>query len=160
MADFVVNTNQSKTLVYEELHRQLAALFDGEKDLIANLSNCTAALHETFDWLWTGFYLVKRDELVLGPFQGPVACSRITYDKGVCGKSWSQNKTLLVEDVSTFPSYISCSSKAKSEIVVPINVNGHVVAVLDVDASYLSAFDESDKLGLERIVKLLESIWS
>jgi GAF domain-containing protein len=159
MADFIVNTNQTKTQVYDDLHQQLVALFEGEEDLIANLSNCAAALHETFNWLWTGFYLVKNDVLVLGPFQGPVACSRIAFDKGVCGKSWSENKTLLVSDVSTFPGYISCSSKAMSEIVVPINVNGEVVAVLDVDAAYLSAFDESDKHGLEKIVKLLELIW-
>ena len=126
-----------------------------EKDIIANLANVTAALKQQFGWLWVGFYLVKEDELVLGPFQGPIACARIQKGKGVCGTSWANGETLVVPDVDQFPGHIACSSLSKSEIVVPVFKNNEVVAVLDVDSEALNQFDETDKVFLERIVSLI-----
>jgi L-methionine (R)-S-oxide reductase len=137
---------------YEALIPQINALLEGEPDLIANLANAVAALKEQFGWFWVGFYLVKNDELVLGPFQGPVACTRIKKGRGVCGASWAQEKTLIVPDVEKFPGHIACSSLSKSEIVVPVITNNEVVAVLDVDSDAYDQFDETDKYYLEKIV--------
>ena len=140
---------------YNTLLPQIKALIQGEEDLIANLANITAALKQQFNWLWVGFYLVKNNELVLGPFQGPIACTRIRYGKGVCGTSWQESKTLIVPDVEKFPGHIACSSLSKSEIVVPVIRNEKVVAVLDVDSERLNQFDETDKIYLEKIVELI-----
>ena len=135
---------------------QVKALLEGEPDLVANLANMVAALKEQFGWFWVGFYLVKKDELVLGPFQGPVACTRIKKGRGVCGSSWQQEKTLIVPDVEKFPGHIACSSLSKSEIVIPVIRNGEVVAVLDVDSSEYDQFDKTDQQWLEEMVMLLE----
>lgn len=140
---------------YEALLPQIKGLLEGEQDLVANLANIAAALKEQFNWLWVGFYLVKNGELVLGPFQGPVACTRIRKGKGVCGSSWAQAKTLIVPDVEKFPGHIACSSLSKSEIVVPIIRSTEVLGVLDVDSEDLNQFDETDQLYLEQIVSLL-----
>ena len=137
---------------YETLLPQINALIYGEPDLIANLANVAAALKQQFGWLWVGFYLVKKDELVLGPFQGPVACTRIKKGRGVCGKAWADAITLIVDDVEKFPGHIACSSLSKSEIVIPIIENNNVVGVLDVDSQYLNSFDEEDKTYLEKII--------
>ena len=140
---------------YEILIPQIKALVEGEPDLIANLANTVAALKEQFGWFWTGFYLVKEDELVLAPFQGPVACTRIKKGRGVCGTSWAEAKTLIVPDVEQFPGHIACSSLSKSEIVVPVIRNNTVVAVLDVDSDVYDSFDSTDRQYLEEIVGLL-----
>ena len=144
-----------KHIQYESLIPQIAALLEGEDDLIANLANITAALKEQFGWFWIGFYLVKNDELVLGPFQGPVACTRIKKGRGVCGSSWEQKKTLIVPYVARFPGHIACSSLSKSEIVVPIIRNGDVLAILDIDSDLYDQFEPIDHLYLEKIVALL-----
>lgn len=149
-------TAGTKEEQYKSLLPQIAALLEGEPDLIANLANITGALKEQFNWLWTGFYIVKGDELVLGPFQGPVACTRIKKGRGVCGTSWEQAETLIVPDVEQFPGHIACSSLSKSEIVLPLIRGGEVVAVLDVDSVSLNTFDETDKLYLEKIIALVE----
>lgn len=141
---------------YENLLPQIKGLLQGEPDLIANLANITGALKEQFNWLWTGFYIVKSDELVLGPFQGPVACTRIKKGRGVCGASWAEAKTLIVPDVEQFPGHIACSSLSRSEIVIPVIRNGEVVAVLDVDSTNVNEFDETDKQFLEEITRLIE----
>ncbi|HEX8332749.1 MAG TPA: GAF domain-containing protein [Segetibacter sp.] len=141
---------------YKALLPQIEGLLTGEPDLIANLANMAAALKEQFGWLWIGFYLVKNDELVLGPFQGPVACTRIRKGRGVCGTSWAEIKTLIVPDVEKFPGHIACSSSSRSEIVVPILKNGEVVAVLDADSQHLDHFDNLDQHYLEKIVSLVE----
>ena len=138
---------------YKSLLPQINALVEGEPDLIANLANIAAALKEQFGWLWVGFYLVKNGELVLGPFQGPVACTRIRLGRGVCGSAWQQKQTLLVADVEKFPGHISCSSLSRSEIVIPIIRNNEVVGVLDVDSELLNHFDDTDKKYLEEVVK-------
>ena len=143
----------SKGEQYASLLPQLRALIEGETDLIANLANIAAALKEQFGWLWVGFYLVKDGQLVVGPFQGPVACTRIRKGKGVCGASWERALTLIVPDVEVFPGHIACSSLSRSEIVVPIFNNGAVAGVLDVDSSALNQFDEEDQRWLEEIVK-------
>jgi len=143
---------------YQSLLPQIEALITYEKDLIANLGNIAAALKEQFNWFWVGFYLVKEDELVLGPFQGPVACTRIKKGKGVCGTSWQEKKTLIVPDVDKFPGHIACSSISKSEIVVPIIRNEEVIGVLDVDSEKYDQFDEIDKKYLEQIVALTDFI--
>lgn len=140
---------------YQTLIPQIKALLEGEPDLVANLANTVAALKEQFGWFWVGFYLVKHDELVLGPFQGPVACTRIRKGRGVCGSSWEQAKTLIVPDVEQFSGHIACSSLSKSEIVVPVIRNREVIGVLDVDSSALNAFDETDQLYLEAIVAFI-----
>lgn len=144
-----------KTEQYQSLIPQVKGLLDGEPDLIANLANITGALKEQFNWLWIGFYLVKENELVLGPFQGPVACTRIKKGRGVCGTSWEQGKTLIVPDVEKFPGHIACSSLSKSEIVVPIIRNNEVLGILDADSSDYGQFDETDKKFLEEIVTLI-----
>lgn len=147
----------SKAEQYESLLPQIKGLLTGESDLIANLANIAAALKEQFGWFWVGFYLVKNDQLVLGPFQGPVACTRIAKGRGVCGTSWAKATTLIVPDVEKFPGHIACSSLSKSEIVVPIISNGEVIGVLDVDSSDYNSFDETDQRFLESIVTLLNS---
>ena len=146
----------TKEQQYQTLLPQIKALITGEPDLIANLANIAAALKEQFGWLWTGFYLVKKDELVLGPFQGPVACTRIKKGRGVCGTAWAQAQTLVVADVEKFPGHIACSSLSKSEIVIPIIINGQVTGVLDVDSVLLNDFDETDKKYLEEMVNLIK----
>ena len=154
MAEDLQITAGTKTEQYQALVPQIKALMEGESDLIANLANMVAALKEQFGWLWTGFYLVKNDELVLGPFQGPVACTRIKKGRGVCGSSWQQAKTLVVPDVEKFPGHIACSSASRSEIVIPVIRNGEVVAVLDVDSIELDHFDTIDQQYLEHLVAL------
>lgn len=155
MAEDLQIIQGTKKEQYEALIPQVKALLEGEPDLVANLANMVAALKEQFGWFWIGFYLVKKDELVLGPFQGPVACTRIRRGRGVCGSSWQQAKTLVVPDVSVFPGHIACSSISKSEIVVPVIRNSEVVAVLDADSDTLDHFDETDQQYLETIVSLL-----
>jgi GAF domain-containing protein len=141
---------------YVALLPQVKALITGEPDLVANLANITAALKEQFGWLWVGFYLVKEDELVLGPFQGPVACTRIRKGRGVCGSSWADAKTLIVADVEKFPGHIACSSLSRSEIVVPIIKDGVVLGVLDADSADLDTYDEIDQRYLEEMVGWIE----
>ncbi len=156
MAENLIHIQGSKEEQYKNLLPQIAALIDGEKDEIANLANISAALKQTFGFLWIGFYLVKNDELVLGPFQGPIACTRIKFDKGVCGKSWSTKETIIVPNVEAFPGHIACSSDSKSEIVVPIiNKTGNVIGVLDVDSDHLNNFDSIDALYLNEIAQWL-----
>jgi GAF domain-containing protein len=145
----------SKTGRYASLLPQIRALVAGETDGVANLANIAAALKEQFGWLWVGFYLVKNNELVVGPFQGPVACTRIRKGKGVCGTSWEKAATLIVPDVEAFPGHIACSSLSRSEIVVPIFHNGEVTGVLDVDSVKLNDFDKDDQRWLEEVVKLV-----
>ena len=134
---------------------QIKALLEGERDLVANMANFVAALKEQFNFFWVGFYLVKEDELVLGPFQGPIACTRIRKGRGVCGTAWEKAETIVVPDVEKFPGHIACSSLSKSEIVVPVFKEGSVIAVLDVDSSELESFDEIDQRYLEAMVKLV-----
>ena len=140
---------------YKALIPQISALLSGETDQIANMANVCAALKEQFNFFWVGFYMVKVDELVLGPFQGPVACTRIQRAKGVCGSSWEQAKALIVPDVEVFPGHIACSSASKSEIVIPIFKNGQVIGVLDVDSDELNSFDETDSQYLTQILELI-----
>lgn len=156
MAEDLSIVTGSKQEQYQSLLPQIKALLDGESDLVANLANTAAALKEQFGWFWVGFYLVKNDELVLGPFQGPVACTRIKKGKGVCGSSWLQKKTLIVPEVEKFPGHIACSSLSKSEIVVPVFQHGEVIAVLDVDSSEYDQFDSTDQEYLEQIVGLIQ----
>jgi L-methionine (R)-S-oxide reductase len=155
MAEDLQIITGSKAEIYQSLIPQIKALLDGEPDLIANLANVSAALKEQFNWLWVGFYLVKQDELVLGPFQGPVACTRIKKGRGVCGASWQQAATLIVPDVEKFPGHIACSSLSKSEIVIPVIKNNEVIAVLDVDSELLNQFDETDKIYLQEIIEAI-----
>ncbi|MFA6057130.1 MAG: GAF domain-containing protein [Taibaiella sp.] len=155
MAEELNTITGSKQEQYESLLPQIEALVTYEKDLIANLANVTAALKQQFGWLWIGFYLVKENELVLGPFQGPIACTRIQKGKGVCGTSWAKGETLIVPDVDQFPGHIACSSLSRSEIVVPVFKNNEVVAILDADSEALDQFGETDKIFLERIVGLI-----
>ncbi len=155
MAEDLAIVTGNKTEQYQSLIPQIKALLEGENDLVANLANTVAALKEQFGWFWVGFYMVKSDELVLAPFQGPVACTRIKKGRGVCGSSWAQAKTLIVPDVEKFPGHIACSSLSKSEIVVPVMRNDEVVAVLDVDSSEYDQFDTTDQFYLEQIVNLV-----
>ncbi len=150
MAEELILKKGTREEQYLELIPQIASLIDGEPDLIANLANICAALKQQFDWLWTGFYLVKENELVLGPFQGPIACTRIKKGRGVCGKAWEQMKTIIVQDVNKFPGHITCSSLSKSEIVLPIIRQNEVVAVLDIDHTAYATFDKTDELFLFR----------
>src|SRR5436305_80080 len=140
---------------YEALLPQIKGILEGETDLIANLANITAALKEQFGWLWVGFYLVKQNELVLAPFQGPIACTRIKKGRGVCGACWQQGETIIVPDVEQFPGHIACSSLSRSEIVVPFFSNGEVAGVLDIDSKELNSFDANDKVYLEQIVSFI-----
>ena len=152
MAEDLLIASGTKSEMYKAIVPQIHALIDGEKDITANLANITAALKEQFNWLWVGFYLVKNNELVLGPFQGPVACTRIRKGKGVCGTSWEKAETIIVPDVEAFPGHIACSSASKSEIVIPIIRNEKVIGVLDVDSSELNQFDETDQFYLEQLL--------
>lgn len=149
---------RNKTEAYQTLLPQIDALVSGEPDLTANLANIAAALKQTFNWWWVGFYLVKQDELVLGPFQGPVACTRIKQGKGVCGTAWATQKSILVPDVDLFPGHIACSSASKSEIVIPIIRNNTVVGVLDCDSEHLNHYDETDVTFLESLCNLIPGI--
>lgn len=155
MAEDLQITKGDKATQYQSLLPQIKGLLDGEKDLIANMANFVAALKEQFGWLWVGFYVVNKEELVLAPFQGPVACTRIKKGRGVCGSSWELAKTLIVPDVEKFPGHIACSSLSRSEIVVPVIRNNEVVAVLDVDSATYNDFDETDKFYLEELVEML-----
>lgn len=148
----------SKEEQYRSLLPQISALLEGEHDQIANMANMCAALKEQFNFFWVGFYMVKGDELVLGPFQGPVACTRIKKGKGVCGSSWAKKQTLIVPDVEEFPGHIACSAASKSEIVIPIIRNEKVIGVLDVDSAELNSFDETDAAYLAKIIDLIEFI--
>ena len=155
MSEELIINRGTKEEQYTEIIPQIAALIEGEPDLIANLANITAALKQQFDWLWIGFYLVKENELVLGPFQGPIACTRIKKGRGVCGTAWEQMKTIIVQDVNKFPGHITCSSSSKSEIVLPLIRQNEVVAVLDIDHSQYAAFDKTDELFLSEIISLV-----
>ncbi len=140
---------------YKELITQISALVAGETDEIANMANVAAVLHETFGFWWTGFYRVEKEELVLGPFQGPIACTRIPFGKGVCGTAWVKAETVIVPDVHKFAGHIACSSASNSEIVVPVRKNGKIKAVLDIDSTAFDTFDETDRIYLEQIADLL-----
>lgn len=155
--DLQIDKNSSREEKYISLIPQLQALIQGEPDLIANMANVSAALKEVFGFWWVGFYLVKNNELVLGPFQGPVACTRIAYGKGVCGSSWKEAKTIIVPDVDQFPGHIACSSASRSEIVLPLFKNKEVIAVLDVDSEHLNHFDNNDEIYLTKILSLLSN---
>lgn len=155
MADDLTIATGTKEAQYTLLTKQIAALIEGEDDTIANLANIAAALKEQFNFWWVGFYFVKQDQLVLGPFQGPIACTRIAYGRGVCGTAWKDQRTLIVDDVDRFPGHIACSSLSKSEIVVPIIKNGKCVAVLDIDSEHLAHFDQIDAKHLETIMDLI-----
>ena len=155
MAEDLSIVKGTKEEQYSNLLPQIESLLFGENDLVANLANVAAALKEQFGFFWVGFYLVKNDELVLGPFQGPVACTRIKKGRGVCGTSWDQGKTIVVADVEQFPGHIACSSLSRSEIVIPMKKNGQVVGVLDVDSELLNQFDETDEHYLNLIVDLI-----
>ena len=147
-------TFMNKTEKYQLLYEQIKALLNKENDEIANMANVAALIHETFNFWWTGFYRVIDNELVLGPFQGPVACTRIAYGKGVCGTAWKETQTIVVKNVHEFPGHIACSSASQSEIVVPIFKENQVIAVLDIDSEKLATFDETDKEWLEKTVSL------
>ena len=144
---------------YSLVYKQVEALVEGEDDCIANMSNIAALLHSTFGFWWTGFYVVKGDELVLGPFQGPVACSRIPYGRGVCGAAWKRKESIVVPDVEQFPGHIACSSLSRSEIVVPVLRGGNVIALIDIDSKELNSFDGIDREHLERIADLIGKKW-
>jgi len=155
--ELIIPKTFNKKEAYELLFQQIKALVQDEKDRIANMANIASALKYGFDFLWVGFYLVKDHQLILGPFQGPIACSRIAYDKGVCGKAWSKSQTIIVPDVNLFPGHIACSSESRSEVVVPILENQEVIGVLDIDSSELNTFDETDQFFLDKICGLLIS---
>jgi L-methionine (R)-S-oxide reductase len=154
--ELIISQSTDKKEKYTTLIPQVESLIDGETDLIANLSNVAAALQQTMNFFWVGFYLVKGDQLVLGPFQGPIACTRINFGKGVCGTSWKEKRTILVPDVEVFPGHIACSSASKSEIVVPVFKNNEVIMVLDVDSDRLNDFNEVDQQALEKMMKSIE----
>lgn len=153
--DLTILKSASKEEKYQSIIPQIKALLSGEDDLIANLANVCAALKEQFNWFWVGFYLVKEEELVLGPFQGPVACTRIKKGRGVCGTSWQKETTIIVPNVDEFPGHIACASASKSEIVLPLYSNGEIKGVLDIDSEYLAHFDEVDHKYLNEILIFL-----
>ena len=155
MSEQLIIQGETKQERYEALLPQIKAVVENEPDLIANMANVAAMLHETFGFWWTGFYRVEGEELVLGPFQGPMACTRIRKGRGVCGTAWLKEETQVVPDVDKFPGHIACSSASRSEIVVPIFYEGKVIAVLDIDSERLNTFDETDRQNLEQIVKML-----
>lgn len=155
--DLKITDSINKEDQYTSLLPQIEALIRGENDLIANLGNIAAALKEQFKWFWVGFYLVKNEELVLGPFQGPVACTRIKKGKGVCGAAWEQAEILIVPDVDAFPGHIACSSASRSEIVLPVYKGDEIIAVMDVDSEYLAHFDDVDRVYLHKIVDLINA---
>lgn len=163
--ELIISASTDKQERYKTLIPQIQSLVEGEKDLIANLSNITAALKQTMDFFWVGFYIVKespmpdgRQELVLGPFQGPIACTRINFGKGVCGASWKEQKTILVPNVDEFPGHIACSSASKSEIVLPAFKNNEVFLILDVDSDKLNDFDAIDERELSKVMRLIENL--
>ncbi|PTT03533.1 diguanylate cyclase [Pedobacter sp. HMWF019] len=155
--DLKIISSTDKKDQYESLLPQIEALISGEDDLIANLANIAAALKEQFNWFWVGFYLVKENELVLGPFQGPVACTRIQKGRGVCGTSWATSEVVIVPDVELFPGHIACSSASRSEIVLPVYHGEEIIGVLDVDSEYLSHFDDTDEFYLKKIVNFIHA---
>ena len=155
MAENLIIAKGGKEQKYDLLYKQIAALVEGESDTIANMANVAAMIHCTFGFWWTGFYRVQGEELILGPFQGPLACSRIKFGRGVCGTAWNEQTTQVVPDVELFPGHIACSSLSRSEIVVPVWRGEEIVAVLDIDSEHLATFDEVDRVWLERIVSLL-----
>lgn len=155
MAENLTITSSDKEGKYKELLPQIQALVEGENDMIANMANICAALKYGLEFFWVGFYIVKGNELVLGPFQGTLACTRIAKGKGVCGAAWERNETIIVDDVDQFPGHIACSSLSKSEIVIPVQDKNGIIAVLDVDSDQLASFDETDKLWLKKITELL-----
>jgi L-methionine (R)-S-oxide reductase len=156
----IIPKTTSRKDIYEALVPQIEALVTGETDLTANLANIAAALKEVFNFFWVGFYLKKEQQLVLGPFQGPIACTRIAFNRGVCGHCYTTKATIIVPDVEAFPNHIACSSASKSEIVLPaFDKNGDVFLVLDVDSDVLDDFSEVDRVGLERVMRIIESIY-
>lgn len=155
MSEQLIISGETKQERYEALLPQIKAVVEDEPDLIANMANVAAMLHETFGFWWTGFYRVEGQELVLGPFQGPMACTRIKKGRGVCGTAWAEAQTQVVPDVDQFPGHIACSSASRSEIVVPIFKEGEVIAVLDIDSAQLSTFDQTDRRYLEQVVEML-----
>jgi len=159
MAEDLIKINGTRADQYANLYPQIQSLLAGETDLYANLANISAAIHDIFGFFWVGFYLVKGDELVLGPFQGPVACTRIPFHKGVCGYAYTERKTVVVPNVDEFPGHIACASASKSEIVIPVFHNNQVILVLDVDSDSLNDFTEEDQKGLEKIMGLIEENW-
>lgn len=154
--ELLISTSSDKAERYKTLVPQIESLITGESDVVANLSNIAAALKQTMNFFWVGFYLVKENQLVLGPFQGPIACTRINLGKGVCGTSWKEAKTIVVPNVDEFPGHIACSSASKSEIVLPAFKNGAVALVLDVDSDQLNDFDETDAKALEQVMRIIE----
>lgn len=154
-----LSSSSNREEQYKSLIPQLEALIGGETDLIANIANISAALKQSFGFFWVGFYLVKGDELVLGPFQGTIACTRIKYGKGVCGTAWKEKRTILVDNVNEFPGHIACDAASQSEIVVPLFHDNEVVAVLDIDSEHLNHFNEIDALYLQQITKSLEPLF-
>ncbi|HYC87218.1 MAG TPA: GAF domain-containing protein [Chryseosolibacter sp.] len=157
--ELIIAETRDKAEKYRTLIPQLEALVATEDDLIANLANITAALRQTMDFFWVGFYIVRHKQLVLGPFQGPIACTRINFGNGVCGASWKEKKTILVPDVDQFPGHIACSSASRSEIVVPGFKDGEVVAILDVDSDKLNDFDQTDQAALEQVMKIVSDLF-
>jgi L-methionine (R)-S-oxide reductase len=155
--DLIIANATSKEERYKTLLPQIKSLTEGESDVVANLSNVAAALKQTFNFFWVGFYLVKENELVLGPFQGPIACTRIHFGKGVCGSSWKEKQSILVPDVDAFPGHIACSSASRSEIVIPGFKNGEVALVLDVDSDRLNDFNSIDQQNLEQVMRYIET---
>lgn len=156
--ELIIATSADKKERYATLIPQIESLVEGEPDIIANLSNIAAALKQTMNFFWVGFYIVKNDQLVLGPFQGPIACTRIFFGKGVCGTSWKEKKTILVPNVDEFPGHIACSSASKSEIVLPAFKNEEVALVLDVDSDVLNDFDDTDRESLEKVMRIIEKL--
>lgn len=156
--ELIISTSTSKKERYRILLPQLRTLVDGEPDLIANLSNIVAGLKQSLNFFWVGFYFVKEDQLVLGPFQGPIACTRISFGHGVCGTAWKEKKTIIVPDVDKFPGHISCNSASKSEIVLPAFKDKQVALVLDVDSDTMNDFDEIDQEALEELMRIVENL--
>lgn len=158
MAEELVLQQGHKAEQYQSIIPQIQAIVEGESDVTANLANICAALKQQFDWLWIGFYLVKQNELVLGPFQGPIACTRIAKGRGVCGTAWEQQQVMIVPDVDQFPGHIACSSASRSEIVLPIMKNGECIGVLDIDSEELNQFDEMDAEYLQQLMLMIETV--
>ena len=154
--ELIISTTSDKQTRYTILLPQLESLVAGEKDITANLANIAAALKQTMNFFWIGFYIVKEQQLVLGPFQGPIACTRIDYGKGVCGTSWKEKKTIIVPDVEKFPGHIACNGASRSEIVLPAFMNGNVALILDVDSDKENDFDETDQGALEKVMRIIE----
>ena len=157
MAEELILQQGQKAEQYQSIIPQIQAIIEDETDVIANLANICAALKQQFDWLWIGFYLVKDNELVLAPFQGPIACTRIAIGRGVCGRAWQQQQVIIVPDVDQFPGYIACSSASRSEIVLPMMKNGECLGVLDIGSSELNQFDEVDAKYLKQLIAMIEN---